>query len=134
MQIEEPDKKLVKSNLTYAKRSRERVEKVLLLGTRGDIKRRHLTLHREGLNELMERAFGVLCTGSHLDRVADHNTTQRVLVHEQASGGQSSATGTTNEGESRPQVGTSATQGVACGRASVLPTEFEEEAPELPEE
>lgn len=83
----------------------------------------------------MERAFSVLCTGSHLDRVADHSTTQRVLVHEQASGGQSSATGTTNEGESRPQVGTSATQGVACGRAPVLPTEFvEEEAPELPEE
>lgn len=72
VQIDDPDRKLGKNTVTYAKWARKGREEVLPLGTR--------EAALEAAPSREAGAFGVLCRGSHLDRVADPNMTQRDLI------------------------------------------------------
>jgi hypothetical protein len=64
------DKQIGRQNASYAGWGRARKEECLCICSAGDVRKMWLLgLPLERLNELMERAFGLRCTGELLDRV-----------------------------------------------------------------
>jgi hypothetical protein len=74
------DKQIGRQNASYAGWGRARKEECLCLCSAGDVRKVWLLgLPLERLNELMERAFSLRCTGALLDRVGEFKQTRNEL-------------------------------------------------------